>query len=57
MSLKIEHGQLPKEVKEVIFDEKKKCVAFIGSGLSNGYYSWLDLVNLGFPILNSLLSR
>lgn len=36
--------QIPQELKKVILD--KRCVAFIGSGLSSGSYpSWPELVN------------
>ncbi len=39
-----EQSQIPQELKDVILS--KKCVAFIGSGLSAGCYpSWADLVN------------
>ena len=44
MALTSERLQLPAELKEAI--RSKKCVAFVGSGLSAGCYdSWPDLVN------------
>jgi hypothetical protein len=40
------HLQLPEELRDLVLDARKKCVAFIGSGPSSGsYYSWPDLIN------------
>lgn len=44
MESPIETNQIPRALREAILS--KKCVAFIGSGASAGYYpSWPDLIN------------
>ena len=42
LELQPEQLELPPELKDVILSEK--CVAFVGSGLSRSYPSWLELV-------------
>jgi len=43
MTLHIDHGVIPQELRDLILEGK--CVVFIGSGPSTGYLSWPDLVN------------